>query len=180
MARDLRLYQAENAAAALHPAKPLDGALPTAQAYCDRITRSAWWQSTCPPSFLGDHRTLAGQRFWRWDTSRPPRRVIIAEGRNGGGHAWTSAVFPHRGRYYPRIMLGHGKVNHDAEAIADPWVILHELGHIMASTDEGTAGHNEMFLRRYIQLVHRWLSPAAAAELRRQIREHGIRTRNVL
>ncbi len=53
--RRLRVYRAEDRAAAQMPARPLDGTREAAQAYVDRITRSGWWRRECPPSWLGDH-----------------------------------------------------------------------------------------------------------------------------
>lgn len=63
------------------------------QAYVDRITGSAWWRRTCPPSWLRDeHRNAV-----HLDTAQPPRRVIVVAHRGAGGYAHTKTVYRHRG-----------------------------------------------------------------------------------
>lgn len=165
----MRTYRAEDRAMFYQPAEPLDGTLTAAQAYVDRITRSAWWRRTCPPSWLGDE-SQHGMR-----STAPPRRVLCVATRGHGAWATTTAVYPHRGRYFPRIRLG-AKIDSLRSAfsrpgwqhapIAEPWVILHELAHIMAACAGVESGHDRTFRYYHLALVRRWLSPAHAEALR--------------
>jgi hypothetical protein len=165
----LRLYRAEWVASTVHPVEPLDGTVKTAQAYVDRITRSAWWRKNCPPSWMGDEireRMLL-------DRSAPPRRIILHETRGGGAYAGYY-VEKYRGKYHPVIRLGNkargvGLADHASHypPIQDPWVILHEIAHIMCcSADNGERGHGREFARFFLMLVRRWLGPDAARALR--------------
>lgn len=170
--RKLRVYRAENAAAAVCDVPLLDGTHKAAQSYVDRITRSAWWRRTCPPSWLGDSSDN------RWiDASAPPSRVIVKPpfGRSVGGHAGTKELRKYRGKWYPHIGLGTAECTPGRPAIADPWVILHELAHIMsAETDNG---HGREFARYLMLLVRRWLGPDAAAALRAAYAQERVKYR---
>lgn len=142
----LRVYRAENLAAHLHYVDLLDGSLQAAQEYCDRICRSAWW----------------GRNYKPGPNVLP--RVIVLRGRNGGGAAFRGAKV-YRRYWHPHIRLGTAECTAAGRpAIADPWVILHELAHIMSGTDE--SGHGREFARCLMLLVRRWLGPDAAAALR--------------
>lgn len=164
----MRTYRAEDRAMWARPSTPLDGTHATAQSYVDRITRSAWWTRTCPPSWMGDEtRDGVSER-------KPPRRVLVLVTRGHGAWATTDAVYPHRGRYFPRIKLG-AKIDPDRYAsrpgwvqppVAEPWVILHELAHIMAACSGVESGHDRTFRYYHLALVRRWLGPDHAAALR--------------
>lgn len=171
--RQLAVYRAEARAAARVPAAALPGDLAAAQAYVDRITRSVWWRRTCPPSWLGDHcdsRHLV-------DDSQPPRRVIVVAHRGIAGYA-RHALFRHRGRWYPQIRLGtRDAVHNELPALADPWVILHELAHIMCLGDGTDRGHGRGFARRMLQLVRRWLGADSAAVLAEEYRRENVKSR---
>lgn len=145
LTRDLRVYRAEDKAAANHPATPLDGTLPAAQRYVDRIVASAWWRATCP------------------NVAWPVVKVEVREGRQGGGYCLYRAA-RYRAGVKMTIRLGHGHL-HGCPAIADRWVILHELAHVLAVRG-GHRGHGRDFARAYLALVRRWLGPDAAAALR--------------
>lgn len=173
----VRVYRAEWRAAEVYPVRPLDGSLPTAQAYVDRITRSSWWRKNCPPSWMGDE-----VRNGYLDRTRPPRRIIVEESRGGGASAAYS-VKKYRGKYFPFIRLGNKargsgyNLSHRAP-IRDPWVVLHEIAHIMAcSADNGERGHGREFARFYMMLVRRWLGPDAAWALRHAYATEGVKYR---
>lgn len=167
----LRLYRAEWAAVAAHPAEPLDGTLKAAQAYADRITRSSWWRKNCPPSWMGDER----QHRYLLDCSKPPRRIIVEEGRGAGAWASGDWVALYRGKHHPVIRLGNkvrGENHHPP--IQDPWVILHEIAHVATPDDNG---HGREFARFYLLLVRRWLGQEAAAGLREAYAAEGVKYR---
>lgn len=171
--RRLAAYRAEARAAARTPAEALAGDVAAAQACVDRITRSTWWRRTCPASWLGDHRD--GAPFL--ETSQPPRRVIVVPHRGVRGYA-RQALYRHRGRWYPQIRLGtRDAVHNQVPAIADPWVILHELAHIMCLGDDSDNGHGRVFARRMLQLVRRWLGADAAAALTEEYHRENIKYR---
>lgn len=157
-----RQYAAEWLARTAHPLPQLDGSVSAAQAYVDRITRSVWWQKNCPPSWLGDQRD-GGVIF---DDSLPPRRILVKGIRGRGGYAINELV-KYRGKWMPSIQFGTTQRQGEpgGPAIGDPWIVLHELAHVMAfATDH--EGHGREFARCYMLLVRRWLGPRAAAVLR--------------
>lgn len=164
--RHLRIYRAEDKAAANCPATPLDGTLAGAQAYVDRIIRSAWWKRTCP--LYGDSWN---GRYW------PITRVNVLKGRQGGGLAFYGVRVrtDRRREVEATIRLGHGDL-HGCPAIADPWVILHELAHIMAARD-GHRGHGRGFARYFLLTVERWLGSDAAKALRAAYAAEGVKYR---
>ena len=166
----LRVYAAENAAAIDCPAPTipeLDGTLEGAQHWIDKITRSAWWRRTAAPSWRGDntgHHRITG----------PPRRIICRHTTGRCSYAYTSHVHLHRGRWYPLIAL-------TAVHRTAPWIILHEIAHIMAvpvaEANSSKAHHGRDFAHCLHALVHRWLGPDAARALRTEYRAHGIKYR---
>jgi len=167
-----RVYRAEDRANRRYTGRlpALDGTQRQAQAYVDRITRSAWWSRTCPPSWRGDDTT---PNFEPADESRPPRRVIVRVHNRGSG-AWASTYEKrrHRGRWFPIISLGAGLRGSLLPCSADPWVILHELTHIIvADTDPG---HGVVFARTYVAAVRRWLGADAARVLREELKAEGM------
>lgn len=142
----LRLYRGENIAAHLHFVELLDGSREAAQAYADRVTGSAWWSRHYTPGL------------------NVRSRVIVLRGRNGGGAAFKGAKV-YRRYWHPHIRLGTAECTAAGRpAIGDPWVILHELAHIMSGTDE--SGHGRWFAHCLMLLVKRWLGAEAAAALR--------------
>lgn len=160
-----RQYAAEWIVRHLHPVPRLDGTQKAAQQYVDRITRSAWWQRTCPASWLGDHN-----RHTRYfDDSKPPRRVLVAATRGTGGSTMYALV-THRGNLMPEIRLGRD------DGLKNPWIILHEMAHIMAMSAEHQ-GHGREFARFYLLLVRRWLGPDAAAALRAAYAQEKVKYR---
>jgi len=168
--RRLRVYRAESAAVAACHVPLLDGSAATAQAYVDRITRSAWWARTCPPSWMGDETGAGSGTF---DTSRSPRRVIVtAHGSHVAGHA-KPVLKRHRGRWQPSIGLGRAECAPGRPAIADPWVILHELAHVMC-LGVGDNGHGRVFAGTYLALVRRWLGAEAGRALRAAYQAEGM------
>lgn len=161
--RRLRVYRAENKAAANAPAVLLDGSRAAAQAYVNRVVRSAWWRRTCTP--------IDG----RWHVAKVE---VVQARRNAGGAAmygfhWLSATRA-RGAIMT-IRLGGGHVN-ASPAIGDPWVILHELAHVLAIRD-GHRGHGREFARYYLLAVQRWMGDDAARALRAAYVEEGVKYR---
>lgn len=168
-----RQYHAEHLARQKMPLPPLDGTQKAAQAYVDRITRSAWWRRTCPPSWMGDNRDKLGHIF---DDSQPPQRIIVNRTRGRGGWAYAHLI-PHRGKLFPEIRLGgHELEPGQPPAIANPWVLLHEVAHIMAMSADHQ-GHGREFARYFMLLVRRWLGPDAARALREAYAAAGVRYR---
>lgn len=171
----MRTYAAEDRAMFVCPAEPLDGTLRAAQAYVDRITRSAWWRRECPPSWRGDQR-----HRWPLDESQPPRKILVTEGRGKNAWAGTGCVVKHRGRYYPRVRLGTkegvgARPGWVHPPISEPWIILHEVAHILAACrDEEEHGHGRVFRTAFLDLVRRWLGPDAARALREGYKAEGL------
>jgi hypothetical protein len=161
----MRTYAAEDRAAFYCPVEGLDGTLRAAQAYVDRITRSAWWRRECPPSWLGVTQA--------YGPKQAPRRIIVKAGRGAGAWAGTGYVIKYRGKRYPEIRLGTKAAGEGHRPgwrltpIADPWIILHEVAHILAACrDEDEKGHGRVFRIAYLDLVRRWMGPEAARALR--------------
>lgn len=179
----MRTYRGEDRARLTCPAPPLDGTPEAAQAYVDRITRSAWWRGHCPPSILGDD-TGAG-RFS--GTAQVPRRIIVVQGR--GGRGWASySRHQYRGKWLPRISLGvkHADdlllpttkyVDGWTSAITDPYVVLHEVAHIMAACNGAENGHGRVFRYYLVSLVRRWLGPEHAKALQQGYEAEGLKWR---
>lgn len=166
--RHLKIYRAEDKAAANHPAPPLDGTLEAAQRYVDRIVRSAWWGRTCKP-----YSDL-------WNGTWPVVKVNVRIGRQGGGYCFYGVTWHDLPRSQFRgcamtIRLGRGDL-HGCLAVADPWVILHELAHCLAVRD-GHRGHGREFARYYLLTVERWLGRDAAAALRAAYTAEGVKYR---
>jgi hypothetical protein len=163
----MRTYAAEDRAAFYCPVEGLDGTLRAAQAYVDRITRSAWWGRECPPSWLGDTEHKG------WLRPAVPRRILVQETSGTWAYAHTSTVTKHRGKWMPKIRLG-SRVEADGcrpgwvrAPLAEPWVVLHEMAHILAACrDEDERGHGRVFRIAYLDLVRRWMGPEAARALR--------------
>jgi hypothetical protein len=155
----VRVYDAETAAAAECPVDALDGTVPAAQAYVDRITSSAWWRRNAP-----EHLRPAGRE-----------RVLLIRPGKQGSYAHVTHPRPWRGRYLYWISLGtrpYGKPTPDRAHIADPWVLLHELAHFLVPVSEG---HGRVYAAAYVRLVGRWLGRPHAAALRRHLRARGLR-----
>lgn len=49
-------------------------------------------------------------------------------------------------------------------------VVLHELAHALADIDGDTAGHGVVFMRHYLELIEREMSPWWARRLRAELR----------
>ncbi len=165
-----RLYAAELAAAARVPAPTLDGTPAAAQAFVDRVTRSAWWGRQAHPTWKGD-RDIG----WPF-RSGVPARILVSPGRSTMAGAWASDwVERRRGRWYPVIRLGTAARRDRPAAIADPWVILHEIAH--HGIPEVAAAHGRQFARLYLGLVRRFLGPDHAGALRDEYIRHRVRYR---
>ena len=108
------------------------------------------------------------------------RKILVSEGRGVRAWAGTGYVVKHRGRFYPQIRLGikvgTGRPGwSDHPAIAEPWVILHEVAHILATCrDENENGHGRVFRTAYLDLVRRWLGPEHARALREGYKAEGL------
>lgn len=135
--RGLRIYRAESAAAAATDVPLLDGSCEAAQEYVDRVVRTVWWRQRCD---------------WR--------SVVVEEidDRDFGGEIVSTKAI---------MRLGYGDANPHRVAIADPWVILHELAHLMADSQVRQRNHHtRLFAHSYLALVRRFLGTDAAAALR--------------
>ncbi len=165
-----RLYAAELAAAARCPTPLLDGSVAAAQRFADRVTGSAWWRRCAQPTWKGDGR---GPWFGR---PAVPARILVSAGRSTMAGAWASD-WPERrrGRWYPVIRLGMAARRQRPPAIADPWVILHEIAH--HGTPDGVAAHGREFARLYLGLVRRFLGPEHARALREEYAARRVRYR---
>jgi len=164
----LRVYDAEDFARIVCPGPTileLDGTLAGAQRWVDRIIRSGWWRRTAAPSWRGDntgHHRIIG----------PPRRILCCYTTGRGSYADPYVLYRHCGKWYPLIAL-------TAVHRTAPWIILHEIAHIMAvpvsDANGSKAHHGRDFTHCMHALVHRWLGPDAARALRTGYRERGIK-----
>jgi hypothetical protein len=151
--KTIKVYRAEDLAALRLPAAELDGTLEAAQAYADKVTRSAHWKRNCQLRLGVD-----GQRH-------TPTKVHVTRSRGEG--SWAGGLYTVRGRTYPRVHLGtkRGRLPGGVARpphIADPWVILHELAHIATP---GDPGHGREFARVFLGLVRRFLGPESGKVL---------------
>lgn len=163
--RRLKVYKAEDRAAVIWPVPLLDGAEITAQHYVDRITTSAWWR-----------RNLYGVA---------PHHVHVFA-RYGGSGSYARYGYRKHSRYPKRgachwISLGTGtNSERGIPHCRDPWVILHELAHIMCCVSgHKDEGHGALFARYYLALVRRWLGPEAAGALREAYKVERVKYRKV-
>jgi putative metallohydrolase (TIGR04338 family) len=124
------------------------GPIRNRQDYVDHITSSIWWSDRCPIELTSI-------------------TVVEVPDKDVGGMA---SVEDDCGR----IVLGRGRVNANRVALSDPWVILHELAHLLV-IDPSDGHHGPRFVRSYIDLVERYLGTDAAAELARQCQQANIR-----
>lgn len=180
----MKTYAGEDRARHACPPDTLDGSLAAAQAYVDRVTRSAWWQRTCVPhSHLGSTSRVTVRPPYARNVT-PPSRIIVEQHRGASGIAHTASRVEHRGKWYPRIRLGvqdsrDGWVSGWIGASKDPYVILHEVAHIMAACDEecGERGHGRWFRYYLVLLVARWMGPEHARALKAGYEAEGLKWR---
>lgn len=136
-----------------------------------------WWDRHCKPSWLGDQTHSRG---WNFDTSQPPRRILVQEAPGFRAVAYSESVYKHRGRWMPRIRLGTATDKHwPTASIADPYVILHEVAHIMVGCDEGCGdtGHGRWFRYYHVLLVTRWMGPEYGRALKAGYEAEGLKWR---
>jgi hypothetical protein len=170
----MKTYRGEDRARLTCPAPPLDGTLKGAQEYVDRITRSAWWKRTCRPSLLG-------QVERHGLNSEVPQSIMVQEGRRGRATASYSSI-EYRTKWFPQITLGVKQgddldwVDGWTRAIEDPYVVLHEVAHIMAYC-HGESGHGRAFRWYMVGLVRRWLGPDHARALTQGYEAEGLKWR---
>jgi hypothetical protein len=169
-----KIYSAEEQAIqAAPPVERLDGTLKAAQSYVDRITRSAWWKSACKPSWYGV--TDLGASIDK-SLKAVPLKVILKKGYSADEDlAWMDSGTLHerRGKRYPAIYLTTKMSHANVPAIADPWIILHELAHVMTADAKGH--HHPEFHRAYVKLVRRYLGDDQAKALVDSMRQHKVR-----
>ena len=171
----MKTYRGEDRARLTCPAPPLDGTLKGAQAYVDRITRSAWWGRTCRPSVLGQVERYCLNR-------EVPERIMVRESRGGRGSA-SYGRHEYRTKWLPQITLGVKRgddldwVDGWTRAIEDPYVVLHEVAHIMAACHGGENGHGRVFRWHMVGLVRRWLGPDHARALTQGYEAEGLKWR---
>lgn len=182
--RKMRTYAAEDRAVLACPLPPLDGTAKSAQQYVDRITRSAWWRRSCPPSWLGDE-SGGSARGGFYDCTQPPRRIIVHVTSGSWGWAHTASLRQHRGRWHPIIRLGANMPRRGEPRDWWPhppaqsqWVILHEVAHLLAACrDEDERGHGRVFRTAYLDVVRRFAGPEAARALVDGYKAEGLKYR---
>jgi hypothetical protein len=158
-----KIYRATERAFQLHSTRPLAGNRRSAQRYADKITSSEWWAKYCP-----------GFAVWE---DPPPKRVWVWEdlSTEAGGSFPLEEVTVVRGEEYPGIILGHGEVHDGVKAIADKWVILHELAHVMTNLVVEEGHHGPNFCYMFIFLVEEFLGKGPATDLIRACKDFKIR-----
>jgi len=158
---DPLIYRVQELAAIESPVRPLVGNRRSAQGYVDRITRSNWWAQNCPG--FSSYDDPPPKRVWVW---------YVDDDTVGGMVEETETVL--NGVEMPTMILGSGVVTHDeVPAVADRWVILHELAHVMTNLNPGH--HGPEFCMAYIHLVGRWLGPGPAEALLHWCKELKVR-----
>jgi hypothetical protein len=178
----MKTYRGEDRARLTCPAPPLDGTQQAAQAYVDRIVRSAWWKRTCRPSWHGcPYRWVAGNEA-------VITKILVETHRGGSGLATTRSRHLWRGKWVPKIRLGVKSGVGDPRtvdgwtgALVDPYVVLHEVAHLLCAAHcdgrderEGSA-HGRVFRWYMLALVRRWLGPEHARALREGYRAEGLK-----
>lgn len=154
--------------------KYLDGKLLSAQKFVDKVTKSNWWDVNCPDSWMGTH---SGEEYHEAaGVHRPPRRILTGKIPGTTSMAYTTRMFPYKEKFYPRVELCTEELNPGKLGIEDPWVILHEVAHIMA-VGNGDIGHGHWFNTHYLSLVKRWLSGSHADLLQEGYRLFNVKTK---
>lgn len=77
---------------------------------------------------------------------------MVAESAVTWSRAHLEETVIYRGRTYPSIEIY-------SEDMSIPWVLLHEVAHIMCIGYKRERGHGRLFTRKYLELVNRWMSP---------------------
>lgn len=170
-----KVYHAEEFAILFdHQSPILDGTLKAAQSYVDSITRSVWWKTHCEESWLGDRS--GGHE----GECLVPKRIIVKEGpATMMGESNLIETMIYRGKYYPHIWLGRLPTTRDVESIADPWVIIHEVAHVMAACADHI-GHGREFQLCLYDLVKKYLGPMQAELLYHGYKSQGLTVWKVL
>lgn len=161
MPRHPKIYLATEQASEQEPVRPLVGTRKSAQQYVDRVTSTQWWSEHCPGVF--DFFDPPPTRVWIWE-----------EGIETGGY-YNLGVTHLDEEEMPHIVLGRGCVNGDTQAIADKWIILHELAHVMCAQIQEPGHHGPNFIYAYYGLVKRFLGESQAAALAQSCRDLKIR-----
>lgn len=157
--RTMRVYAAEDAAALVCPA-PLSGTVEDAQAFVDRVTRSAWWFRHAPSQL---------------HTPRTGRKLVVRLSTGGGSYHDPGRSVRYRGRQVPYLVIGTRDYPDRTERlphIADRWVLLHEVAHAMIP---GVSGHGREYAAMFLALVRRWLGDEAGKALLAGYRAAGVK-----
>lgn len=154
-----KIYAATDDAAMKAPPIPLDGTLRAAQRYVDRITRSAWWRNNCPPNFHGE---IATKVVLKYDDAEDMGAALVVD---------NEVEYYHRGKSVPLIYVGPHPSNGEVPAIADPWLLLHELAHVW----EFNSGHGKEFIYAYCKLVRRYMGIEHLTALVDSMRNHRMK-----
>jgi hypothetical protein len=150
------IYQATNLATDAVPCKSLVGNRKSAQAYVDKVTHSKWWKTY-------DH---VPPRIW---VKAVPDDTV-------GGLYYKDDENVIRKKVIPDVItLGNQKVYAGRRAVADPWVILHEVAHVLGPHTSTEGHHGRGFTYAYIALVYRWLDAASGDALVQGCKDFGIR-----
>lgn len=156
-----KIYEATYDAALKRPFILLDGTVEAAQSYVDAVTHSSWWKDRCRPNKDGE----------------VPTRVFVQYTEDNG---WGAGVLYneteeekhfHEGKHIPTLKIGRQPCNGEVPAVADVWVLLHELAHVWEYEDF----HGKDFIYAFAMLVHRFLGIRHHSELVQSMRDHKIR-----
>jgi hypothetical protein len=161
MSRHPKIYAATNDAATKRPFVLLDGTVEAAQSYVDAITTSTWWRDHCKPSFNGEVPTKVFVQFTEdtgWGAG------ILYNEDEGERHYYE-------GKHVPTMKIGKEPSNADVPAVADVWVLLHELAHVWEYEDF----HGKPFIYAFAKLVNRFLGIKYHEELVQSMRHHKVR-----
>lgn len=161
MSRHPKIYAATNDAAGKRPFPLLDGTVEAAQSYVDGITTSDWWIDHCRPYPDG---TVPTKVFVQYTEDDGWGAGILYNEKDEDKHY-------HNGVAVPTMKIGKQPSNGDVPAVADVWVLLHELAHVWEYEDF----HGKDFIYAFTKLVHRFLGIKHYSELVQSMRDHKIR-----
>lgn len=157
-----RLLEAERVAWAQAPYRPLSSSLQGVQEYVDDVTRTRWWSTRAP---------------YRVVSVISPRKVqVVLDPQRLDSFANITPNYGYELPGLPPLLLptitlsSADHLGTDFPHCRNPWVILHQLSHVLANTE----GHSPAFTAAYKASVEHFLGGPSA----RVLREH-LDARNV-